>query len=291
MLDNIHRNIHCNMSHQTINKAGLYLGALLLGLVFANPVFAELILSAPPRESVEEGKKLYEPLAKNLSDLLGEPVVYRHPIDWRNYQKQLQNDEFDIVFDGPHFAAWRMSSLQAKPLVRLPGNLRFVLVTRSDENNITAPKHLVGKPVCTLPSPNLGALTLYSMFPNPIIQPEFQPITGGARQVADKVLNGECRGAILRSSFYYKKLPVEERNRMKVIRESAPIINQGITVSSRIGKTQQSKMLKALTTRNGAEAMQPILERFAHKAKSFIPARDEEYVGKNLLHDNMIYGW
>lgn len=261
------------------------------GFLIQNTASADLILSAPPRESVEAGKKLYEPLAESLSQLTGEKVIYRHPENWHNYQKRLQNDEFDIVFDGPHFAAWRMSSLQAKPLVRLPGNLRFVLVVMEEDRKITEPKHLVGKTVCTLPSPNLGALTLYSMFPNPVLQPEFRQVSGGFKQVAKKLLAGECRGAILRSSFFYKKLPDSERDSILVLKESDPIINQGITVSTRVGQKSQSKMLKALTTSRGKQAMGAILKRFSNEANAFVPARDEEYVGKNLLYDNTVFGW
>lgn len=279
----------CNARKTTLAQRillGLFIGTLL-----HNTALADVILSAPPRESAEAGAKLYEPLAASLSEMLGEKVVYQHPDDWQTYQKKLQNDEYDIVFDGPHFAAWRMSSLQAKPLVRLPGNLRFVLVSPANEKYITKINDLVGKPVCTLPSPNLGALTLYSMYPNPVIQPDFIPVKGGFKQVTQKLLDGECRGAIMRSSFYYKKLPAETRDKFRVLNESQPIINQGITVSRRVSNAAQSKMLRAFTTQSGAAALRPILDRFAHKANAFVPARKEEYVGKNMLHDNMIYGW
>ncbi len=264
---------------------------LLLGSLIHSLAQADIILSAPPRESAEAGAKLYEPLAKSLSKLLGEKVTYQHPSDWRSYQKRLQNDEYDIIFDGPHFAAWRMTRLHATPLVRLPGNLRFVLVVLTKDKAITKTNDLVGKPVCTLPSPNLGALTLYSMYPNPVIQPDFIPVKGGFKRVTKKLLGGECRGAIMRSSFYYKKLPAETRAQIKVLKESLPIINQGITVSRRVSRGDQQKMLHALTTQSANKAMRPILDRFAHKANAFVPARQAEYVGKNLLHDNMLYGW
>jgi phosphonate transport system substrate-binding protein len=279
----------CNARKTTL--APRILLGLIIGTLLHNTALADVILSAPPRESAEAGAKLYEPLAASLTKMLGEKVVYQHPDDWQTYQRKLQNDEYDIVFDGPHFAAWRMKSLHAKPLVRLPGNLRFVLVTPASEKYITKVNDLIGKPVCTLPSPNLGALTLYSMYPNPVIQPDFIPVKGGFKQVTQKLLDGACRGAIMRSSFYYKKLPAKTRDKFRVLKESQPIINQGITVSRRVSNAAQSKMLRAFTTQSGTAALRPILDRFAHKANAFVPARKEEYVGKNMLHDNMIYGW
>jgi len=277
--------------YRALTRLALLAFGLASGLSFHSTASAELILTAPPRESIEDGSRLYEPLAKALSELLGEPVTYRHPGDWHNYQKQLKDDAYDIVFDGPHFAAWRMDAFGATPLVRLPGSLSFVLVTYAGNKGVSEPKDLLGMRVCTLPSPNLGTLTLFSMFPNPVIQPEFLTVTGGFRQVADKFFAGECHGAIMRSSFYYQKLTDKERDLTKVIQKSQPIINQGITVSRRVDINQQYKMLQALTTSSSAKVMRPLLDRFAANADSFIPARREEYIGQNLLHDNMMFGW
>lgn len=165
------------MSHSVIRPVAAFSGAsiithssryflgLLLGTLIHNAALADIVLSAPPRESAEADAKLYEPLAESLTELLGEKMVYQYPGSWHNYQKQLQNDKYDIVFDGPHFAAWRMTSLQARPLVRLPGSLRFVLVVPTKD--IVKVNDLVGKPVCTLPSPNLGALTHLFNVPQP----------------------------------------------------------------------------------------------------------------------------
>ncbi|KPJ93231.1 MAG: hypothetical protein AMJ53_07800, partial [Gammaproteobacteria bacterium SG8_11] len=69
-------------------------------------VKADLILSAPPRELPEAGLKLYGPLASHLSELLGEKVIYQHPNNWLEYQRDLRRGVYDIVFDGPHFVSW-----------------------------------------------------------------------------------------------------------------------------------------------------------------------------------------
>jgi ABC-type phosphate/phosphonate transport system substrate-binding protein len=277
--------------YRACTRTALLALSLASGLGFYNTTSAELIFTAPPRESVEDGNRVYEPLAKALSQLLGETVTYRHPGDWHNYQKQLKDDAFDIVFDGPHFAAWRMDALGATPLVRLPGSLSFVLVTFASYKGVSKPEDLIGMRVCTLPSPNLGALSLYSMFPNPVLQPDFLSVSGGFRQVANKLFAGECHAAILRSAFYYQKLTPKERDLTKVIQETPPIVNQGITVSRRVDEYQQIKMMQALTTSSGAKAMRPLLDRFASSENSFIPTQKEEYVGQNLLRDNTMFGW
>lgn len=80
------------------------LGLLVIASIF-NVVCAELILTAPPREKASVGETLYGPLAQHLSSLLGEPVVYKHPNNWLEYQRDVRKDVYDIVFDGPHFVS------------------------------------------------------------------------------------------------------------------------------------------------------------------------------------------
>jgi len=253
---------------------------------------AELILSAPPRESAELGDKVYTPLAKALTEILHERVIYVHPQDWRTYEKEMRKDKYDIIFDGPHFAAWRIESLRARPSVKLQGNLRFVLVTLRTEVSVQRPENLIGLPVCTLPSPNLGALSLFAMFPMPARQPEYRMITrGGFKEVANALLRGECTAAILRSSFYYKKASNEFRNQTRVIQRSTAMTNQGITLSQRVPAKMDKAIADYLTSKNSSKALHALLERFTDSQGNFIISHISDYEGQNLLRDNVIFGW
>ena len=252
---------------------------------------ADLILTAPPRETPETGKMVYAPLAKYLSQFLGEPVVYEHPVNWKRYEDKMKNDEYDIIFDGPHFAAWRIDSLLAKPLIKLPGALRFVLVVKKPDNQYKVTTDLIGKSICTLPAPNLGALTLFSMFPYPARQPEYRLIKGGFREISRAFNEGKCDAAILRASYYYNKTDPTFRDNTRVIKRSKGLTNQGITVSRRINADNRRKLVNALIKGEGKLALKPILERFYSKANTFIPASSVDYQDHNLLRDTVIYGW
>ena len=184
-----------------------------------------------------------------------------------------------------------MENLQAKPVVKLPGSLNFVLVVRKEDKAITNLKDFIGKKICTLPSPNLGALTLYSMFPNPILQPDFVPVTGGFKDVAIAFNAGKCEGAVLRSSFYHHILSSKFRSKIKVIKESQSFSNQGITLSKRVNHRASEKIFYALTSNNKNKVIKPILDRFGGKSSGFVPAKPEDYKGQNLLKDNLIFGW
>ncbi|MDH5325218.1 MAG: phosphate/phosphite/phosphonate ABC transporter substrate-binding protein [Gammaproteobacteria bacterium] len=246
-------------------------------------------MSAPPRESKQEGERVYAPLAQHLSQLLGKSVVYQHPQSWREYEKKMKNDEYDIVFDGPHFAAWRIRHLGAKPLVKLSGSLQFVLLTAQDDERIKTPDDLFGQMICTLPAPNLGALTLFAMFPNPARQPKYKIIDGGFKEAAVAFMKGECRGLIIRSAFYRKSSNEELRNRTRILRRSVALTNQGITSSTRITSAERDKIIHSLT--KGETSTLPILQRFQSKTASFEPAQTLDYEDHNLLQDNSIFGW
>lgn len=261
--------------------------ALLIS--FSGMLQAELILTAPPRETKREGEQVYKPLAAHLSQLLGKEVTYEHPGDWKIYEKKMQNDEYDIVFDGPHFAAWRIRHLGAKPLVKLPGSLQFVLLVAKDDNRINKPGDLLGKMICTLPAPNLGALTLFSMFPNPARQPKYRMVDGGFKEAAIAFFRGECKALIVRSAFYRKNANQELRERTKILLQSVALTNQGITSSSRLTEKERDRIVKSLTTGHGS--VLPILKRFQSKTSTFEPAEKQDYKDHNLLQDNSIFGW
>lgn len=252
---------------------------------------ADLILTAPPRETPEAGKIVYAPLASYLSKYLGETVIYEHPLNWKIYERKMKNDEYDIIFDGPHFAAWRIETHLAKPLIKLPGALKFVLVAKKSDEAIHSTSDMFGKTICTLPAPNLGALTLFSMFPYPARQPEYRLIKGGFKEVANAFIHGQCDGAILRSSFYYKKADQLFRDATRVVKRSQGLTNQGITISRRVHPDSYQKLVNNLIKGEGRIALKPILERFYSKANAFIPAKDGDYQNLNLLHDTLIYGW
>lgn len=269
--------------------AGTLLGLLVLGYI--GSASAELVLTAPPRETPERGEQIYAPLAEHLSALLGEPVVYRHPGDWITYGKTMRSDGYDIVFDGPHFVAWRHERLGAVPVVKLPGSLQFVLVIDREQTQAKTPEDLIGKSVCHLPSPNLGTLTLYSMFPEPARQPEFVAVRGGFVQVAESVAKGKCVAGILRDNVYQRKLRPELKERLAVVRSSSPLTNQSITVSQRVPEAKRKLIIESLTSGGGVSAAKPILDRFSKGAKSFEFAGAQDFDGHNLLYDQMIFGW
>lgn len=271
--------------------------ALVLG-VFAITVhlsaLAEgLVLTGPPRETPEKGMKMYGPIAAHLTKTLGVKVTYQHPGNWLKYQREMRNDKYDIVFDGPHFIAWRVAHLGHEALVKLPGKLQFMLVNDKGNSKVDNPDKLIGKRICGISPPNLSTLSVLDYYRNPVRQPIIKGIKGGMGKVhkSFRGTKAKCDAAVLRTAFYKKKLKDNQRANLKTLYLSKAMPNQGISVSKRVSQKLKDKIAKDLTLGKGVASTKGVLKRFGGKAKSFIPVKPQEYAGYNMLLEGVIFGW
>jgi ABC-type phosphate/phosphonate transport system substrate-binding protein len=266
---------------------------LVLGLVaFSSLVAAQdLVLTSPPRESPADGQKQYGPLADYLTKLLGKKVVYVHPAGWLEYQRDMREDKYDIIFDGPHFISWRIAHLGNEVVVRLPGVLEFYLIAKKSNDKLNSIDDMVAQEFCGIPPPNLATLSILAAFNNPVRQPVIKGIRGGADTVYKALMTDQCPSAVIRVEFYKKKLTDAERAQLKIIYASKPYPDQAITVSQRVTAREKNLMVQALTIGDGVKATQPIVKRFGGKATHFIPAKQEDYAGINSLLEGVIFGW
>jgi len=262
---------------------------VLFGL-FCNVANAELIMSAPPRESAKDGEKYYGPIARYISKIIGEKVVYTHPKSWTSYTKAMRAGKYDIVFDGPHFVAWRMRHVKHVPLARLDGTLDFMVLAKSADKKVNSKRDLIGKSICGLASPNLATVSAFAMYNNPVIQPDIEIVKGGGSTVMKKFFNGECKYVVIRDQLY-KKLSAEKKAQIKIIAKSKSLPNQTISVSTKITKLKRDKIAASLTSKQGAVVADRLLSRFSKKKKYFIRTKTKEYEDLEFLLEGVVWGW
>lgn len=267
----------------------LNLPLLTLFPLYTLPACAEIILSAPPRENPEAGMMTYGPLAEYLSKVLKEKVVYQHPGGWARYTTEMRNDRYDIVFDAPHFGAWRIKNLSHMPVVRLPGKLGFVVITHKRYATIKQTQDLLALKICAMASPNLGTVSVYNLFPNPINLPRLHETKGGFPGIYKAFKEGKCDAAVLRDSFY-QKLPPDEKAQVKIVSQSPPIPNQTITISPRLA--QKHKFIAGkLISSAGQKASAPLLRRFGKRNDKLLPTEKSEFSNLENLLTGVIWGW
>ncbi|MDH5324326.1 MAG: phosphate/phosphite/phosphonate ABC transporter substrate-binding protein [Gammaproteobacteria bacterium] len=257
--------------------------------VFSTNAFSTLVLTAPPRETAEKGKQVYEPIAKMMSEALGEEVVYRHPDGWLEYSSHMRSGKYDIVFDGPHFAAWRIKHLKHTPVARLPGGLDFVVVAKSNNKAMTGKNGILKGSICGLASPNLATVSILAKYQDAITVPKIVEIKGGFKKVFEAYKNGQCDAALLRTSFW-KNLPQAARQDSRIIHATESLPNQTVTVSPRVDVTKRGKLTSLLQAKNN-KSTDPLLERFSKKAKYFIRPSTSEYNDLEKLLEGVVFGW
>lgn len=252
---------------------------LLLGMVVAAPATADLVFTAPPRESAAKAKEVYQPIADFFSKVAGQRVVFRYSDNWLSYQSDMLKGVYDIVFDGPHFISWRIAKQDHSPLVKLPGNLVFVAIAKKDNDAVKVLKDVVGRSLCGFPPPNLATLTVLYEFNNPVRQPLLVEVKGF--QAAYKnVVEGKCVAGIIQMKLWEEF--DKEKGATKVLFKSKPVPNQGFSAGGpRVPPELRAKMAEALMSEEGKAATKLLRDEF--KGQDFVPAKKEEYENQAVL--------
>ena len=236
------------------------------------------IFSAPPRGTEAKEREVYDPIARYLSQATGEHIVYKYPDNWLNYQNQMQQGKYDLVFDGPHFIGWRIDKVGHQPIAKLPGDLAFVVMAKNDDMKLDG---LAGHRVCGMAPPNLATLTMYNQFPNPMRQPQVKEVRSFAMAYRD-VMDQKCDAAVMRDKMYYK-LTAKAETKGKVIWSSKGISNQGFSAGPRFSASAKQKISTALLSADAQGPLAKFFDRFSKNNKKLIKSTAAEYAGLGSL--------
>lgn len=252
----------------------------------ASPVAGGYVFSAPPRESAQAAAEIYGPIAEYLSRVTGKPVEYRQPANWIAYQAEMRKGEYDIVFDGPHFNAWRAANMQHNILVKAPGTHSFVVAVKKDNDKIKELKQLTGRAICGMSPPNLGTLTVLNEFDNPMRQPIIQS-TAGWDDIYKNMQAGRCSAAILPARLLAKYDP--QGNVTRVVFKARAFPNQAFSASPRVSPEDQARIARALASPEAGTATARLRDVYALNG-DFLAASKDEYTGvAGILKDTWGY--
>lgn len=233
-----------------------------------------LVFTAPPRETPEQGKEIYQPIAEYLSKVIGKKIVYKHPGTWGVYRTKMLQGSYDLIFDGPHFNSYRMEKLSHNILVKIPERHEFAVIVRKDETAFNSIKQMAGRTFCTHAPPNLGTLVLLSQFDNPSRQPVIVN-TKGWGNIYEGVASGKCVGGVL-PVLNLKKY--DRAGLMRIVYKTQAMPNQAFSAGPRISLEDQAKIAQALVSPDAAGPTAKL--RNAYKVgDSFALATNQEYRG------------
>lgn len=244
------------------------------------------VFSAPPRESAQAAAEIYGPIAEYLSAVTGKKVVYRQPANWLAYQAKMQKGDYDLVFDGPHFNAWRAANLQHNILVKAPGEHTFVVVVKKDNDKVRELKQLTGRGICGMSPPNLGTLTVLNEFDNPMRQPLIVS-TDSWSNIYNGMQTGRCTAAILPARNLASLDPQGTATRVVFKAKAYP--NQAFSAGPRIAPEDQAKIARALSAPDARTATAKLRETYALNGDFQIATKDEYAGVASVLKDTWGY--
>ena len=196
----------------------------------------------------------------------------------------MRSEQYDLVFDGPHFVDWRVHNINHHVLVKIPHLLQWRIITQKNNASINTIEDLVGKKTCAPGSPNFGMLNLFSHFKDKHKQPEHVQVKGW-NNVYESVKNGSCVAGILpkKNHQMYDKKGIYTR----AIHTHLPYPNQAITASQRIPEALREIIRTSLLSTEGHEALENLRARYTGGTK-LVYAENEEY---DSLHSLLIKAW
>lgn len=179
-------------------RSALILGSLFIaGLSLGSAAHAATWrFAVPPFFPKAELEEQYAPLVEFLSASTGEKFELVTSSSYLSYWNTAKKgDAYDLVIDSAPMIDFRVQRQKFNVLAKITGVISQSVVT-NEKTSIFETSELVGKKVATVASPNLSALVMFQIFPNPMRQPDFT-YADDPHAAIDMVLKGQALAAIV----------------------------------------------------------------------------------------------
>ena len=231
-----------------------------------------LVFSAAPRETPEEGRVLYEPLARFMSSVLGREVVYQHPDNWHLFQLRLSQGEYDIVFEDAHLARYSADKLNHTLLAKVPASDKHVVFITDNNSPVTSLARLVGRPICANAPPDLGTTTVLAEFSNPVRQPLIIN-TEGWHRIYEAVKAGRCVAGILPGAWLSR---YQDKN-IKVIHSTTSLPAPVFSAGPRLTKLEKTLLSGSLVSSKASAVLGGLRRAYLIKQPELAAVEKTDY--------------
>ena len=250
--------------------------------IMASGATAPWILTALPRASASAERAMFAPIAHYLTAVTGHKVVYQRPSSALAFAHNLAAGRYDLVFGGPHLAAWAARHVGAHPLVRFAGRLSFDTVARDPRIHTLA--DLVGEPVCVNPPPSLATMTLLRHFPDVLRQPYLVTVSGWHAAYHD-LESGSCQATVMPAHAVHGL--ATHGSPLYVIHTSRSYPGYGLVAGRQIPSRMRKLMRTALLSPAGQRATLPLVRHDA--ASRWVVAHRRDYAGLGRLLRHAVF--
>jgi ABC-type phosphate/phosphonate transport system substrate-binding protein len=267
--------------HTTI-RAVLFSVAAMLGSAWVDAHGEDYLIGSSPSLTREQGERIFQPIAELLGKATGVNFEYSYTAHWPGYIEDMRNSKHSLLFDEPHLVSWRLEYGTHSPVVKLSGDMGFVITARRNDESIVQLSDLAGRIVCAGAPPALDGLILYEQFANPSRQPQILP-TANFRDAYDQLLNERCRAAVLPTTLYEALSLGSGELRVLFLSEAFP--NWTLTADNRIPQPVLNEIRAALLDSDN-QNITGVIASEIDPGKQVLRASVDEYPGySRLLQD------
>jgi len=244
----------------------------------SNKVVAQTFyLAVQPIFSKDKTITFYQPLASYLSQATGHEIKIFASANFVSYWEELRsNKKYDLALDAAHFTNYRVKNLNYTVLAKIADTVSYSLITNEEDTYFDA-EELIGQRIATSASPSIGGVRLLSLYPNPTRQPVFIG-TNNFQDTLTKLKTKKVTAALIPTPF------ISGDSSVNTIMVTEPIPHMAISASSRVNKTIQDKIRKALLEANTSTEGKQLYQQL--NLSGFEKANNLTYVGyERLLQD------
>lgn len=216
-----------------MSRRGFLAAAVLLlaGSGLAGAEDKPFVLGVAPHTSARVILEMYQPLRRHLESRLGQPVEVRTAPDFNEFARRALAQEYDLAITTGHQARLFQTDADYLPLLTYQADFKAVaLVDR--KGRIKTPADLKGTTVLGLSPTSLVTLWGQHWLKQQKLGEINLQYISAADSVSRQVLAGEAAAAFT-SLANYQKLPAEQREQLRILAESEPMVGRVYLLNKR----------------------------------------------------------
>lgn len=242
----------------------------------------DLTLMVEPSHAQARLREVFEPLAKYLSQSLGQSVQLVTPRNYHFFWRDIRaNVPVDLMFAEAAFTDYRAQRYGTLPLVQTEQSSAWSLLI-SDVVTSAELDGLIGRRIVTMPSPSAGFMLLTELFQNPVSQPEILSAGTSWRDGVEMIFADEAEAAIVPRALR------DEYSNLRSIWESPEAPGPALSAAADLSPELRMRITEAMLNIHEDPAANEVLLELG--VTRFKPATMGDFDGNDALLRNA-YGF
>lgn len=212
-----------------------------------------------------------------LSDQGVSNITVKNTDYWHPYQQGLRLGRRGIYFAQPHFAAWVIHQHNFKPILKLHGQLKYVLAVRRNDTQFFEVNDLAGAKLCRTPGLNLGTVWLNQLLGEHQLTARSEEVSSVVAIIKNQSndSHSNCDAFVL-SAFSFNQINKVSKEKYVLFAQSPKYKHHAFVAHPSIDAATTQQLTKALKSKEVKRLMMPYL-RSLSRWQNLLPVQLDDY--------------